>query len=463
VFDTEGILNMRRRLHFLAVLLVFVLVAAACGDDDDSGDTTQAPGDTTTTSAETTTAGDGATTTTAAATPATVPDSPDFGVTSDTIKIGWMGDATGPTASAQEFNRRGSLAYVAWKNANGGVLGRQIELVVKDDEFNAEKALTNWTSLIEDEKVLAIIHLGGSHISTALMPEAREVGIPIVGQPQNIDVQLETPNSYNNIAHYGDEADVATSRMGAALDGVENVKVTVIQLELPSGDEWNAYIKDSVEKQGGTYVGRLLLNTGAPDYTGVVTSLGQSIAAGETNYVAFHGAPSHALGTLTEMKTQGVEVPFVGIHGLAGTTVYTEGQLTEADVVEGVHSFLPATSDCEGCAVIRDAVQGTEWEADVNQINFTHGWVDLDIVVQAIERAAATSGELNWTTMNAALVGGPFETYGLTCPIDWSASNHSPCAAPFAWNYSTNVLEPVQGGFEPWATALDGEYFLDFG
>ena len=75
--------------------------------------------------------------------------------------------------------------------------------------------------------------------------------------------------------------------------------------------------------------------------------------------------------------------------------------------------------------VIRDAVAGTEWENDVNQINFTHGWLDLDLVVQAIERAAAESGELNWETMNGALVGGPFETYGLTCPIDWSSNSES--------------------------------------
>ncbi len=285
----------------------------------------------------------------------------------------------------------------------------------------------------------------------------------MVGQPQNIDVQLETPNSYNNIAHYGDEADVAALRMGEALDGIANVKVTVIQLTLPSGDEWNGYIKQSVERQGGTYEGRLLLETSSPDYSGVVTELGQKIAAGETNYVAFHGAPSHALGTLTEMKTQGVTVPFVGIHGLAGTTVYTEGALTADDIVEGVHSFLPATSDCEGCAVIRDAVAGTDYAEDVGQINFTHGWLDVDLVVQAIERAAATAGELNWTTMNEALTGGPFETYGLTCPIDWSSNNHSPCAAPFAFNYDTGVLEPVLGGFEPWAGVLDGEYFLEIG
>ncbi|HSG80245.1 MAG TPA: ABC transporter substrate-binding protein [Acidimicrobiia bacterium] len=438
-------------MRFMIALLVLALVAAACGDDDDAG-TTQA---TTATTAATTTTAAAATTTAAA----NVADNPDFGVTSDTIKIGWMGDATGPTASAQALNLYGSQAFVAWLNANGGVQGREIELVVKDDEFNAEKALTNFTSLVQDEKVLGIIHLGGSHISTAIMPEVGELGIPVIGQPQNIDIQLLTPNSYNNIAHYGDQADVATLRMADLLGGVENVKVMVIQLELPSGDEWNAYIENSVTGAGGTYVGRLLLNAGAPDYTGVVTELGQKVDAGEVNYVAFHGAPAHALGTLTEMKTQGVEVPFVGIHGLAGSTVYTEGQLEAGDVVEGIHSFLPATSDCEGCGMIRDFVAGTEWEEDVVHINFTHGWVDMMITVQAIERAAAGSGELSWTTMNAALTGGPFDVSGLTCDTDWSSQNFSPCATPFAWNYELGVLEPV-GGFAQWASALDGEYFL---
>jgi hypothetical protein len=187
------------------------------------------------------------------------------------------------------------------------------------------------------------------------------------------------------------------------------------------------------------------------------------VDVGETNYVAFHGAPAHALGTLTEMKTQGVEVDFVGIHGLAGSTVYTEGQLTDADVVEGIHSFLPATSDCDGCGVIRDFVAGTEWADDIVHINFTHGWLDMSIVAQAIERAAANSGELSWTTMNSALVGGPFDVAGLTCPIDWSSQNFSPCATPFAWNYGTGVLEPVGDGFTQWAGALDGEYFLQSG
>jgi ABC-type branched-subunit amino acid transport system substrate-binding protein len=237
---------MHGRLKYLLLFVVFALVAAACGDDGGS-DTTAAPATTaaTTTAAPTTTAGGGGGTTaaptpTTSAAPATVPDNPDFGVSSDTIKIGWMGDATGPTASAQALNLRGSQAYVAWKNANGGVAGRDLELVVKDDEFNAEKALTNWTSLIEDEKVLSIIHLGGSHISTALMPDVADTGIPVVGQPQNIDVQLETPNSYNNIAHYGDQADVATLRMAQGVGDIADVKVTVIQLELPSGDEWNS-------------------------------------------------------------------------------------------------------------------------------------------------------------------------------------------------------------------------------
>ena len=387
----------------------------------------------------------------------TVPDNPDNGVLSDTIKIGWMGDATGPTASAQAFNLRGLEAFVAYQNSQGGVLDRQIELVVKDDQFAAETATANFTSLVDDERVLTIIQLGGSHISTALMPDVEEVGIPVIGQPQTIDAQLENGWSFNNIAHYGDQADVAVQRIGERLGSLDDAKVLVIQLELPSGDEWNAYIFDSIAKQGGTYVDRILLNPGGPDFPGAVTRLKNLVETQGVNYVAMHGAPAHGLGIITEMKTQGLRIPIVGIHGIAGSQIYLEGPADMLDLVEGVHSFLPANVSSPGTDIIREFVAGTEWEEDSKQLNFSHGWLDGMIFVQAAERAAAT-GELSRATLRDALEG-EFDTMGISCPIDWSTAYHSPCATPFAWNPDAQALEPV-GGFDAWADSLDGEYGL---
>jgi hypothetical protein len=124
--------------------------------------------------------------------------------------------------------------------------------------------------------------------------------------------------------------------------------------------------------------------------------------------------------------------------------------------VEGIHSFLPSTSSSPGTDVIADFIVGTDWESDGQHINFTHGWLDMLIAVQAIERAG-NAGAVNRESMADAL-RGPFDVQGMTCDIDWSDFNHSACATPFEWD--GEKLVPV-GGFADWASALDGEYFIN--
>ena len=126
-------------------------------------------------------------------------------------------------------------------------------------------------------------------------------------------------------------------------------------------------------------------------------------------------------------------------------------------LVAGVHSFLSPLSDCEMCATIREFVAGTEWEDAAVELNFADGWHEVLIAAEAMERAAAESGELTWESMNAALVSGPFDTGGLTCDPDWSISNHSPCAAVFRWQ--DDHMEPVQP-FSAYESVIDGEYGL---
>lgn len=382
-----------------------------------------------------------------------VPDAPDFGVDGDTIRIGWLGDVTGPTAAAQGFNLEGAEAAVAYLNENGGVLGRQLELAVQDDQYNPETMATNFAAITADEPVLAITQCGNC---VSLLPSFESTGVPLVSPPQTVDAQLEVPNVYNNLAHYGDEADAAVAYIADKVGSIEDANVAVVHLEVPSGSEWNAYIERTLEEQGGNYLGAMTINIGAPDYTGVVTQLSQMRANDGLNYVAFHGAPETGLGMISEMVTQGLtDVPMVGIHGLVGATIFQEGPPEAADLLAGAHSFLSPMDDCEMCATIRDFVAGTEWESAAVETNFADGWHEILIIAEAAERAAADAGELSWDTMNAALTSAPFDVGGLTCEVDWTSGNQSLCAAIFEWN--GDFMQPVQP-FEDYADVIDGEY-----
>lgn len=102
------------------------------------------------------------------------------GVTDTTIKIGSVGVTSGPYAVIGKPYYEGMNAYFNKVNDAGGVNGRKIELIVKDDEFKPDKSLAAVESLINDEKVFAIVgHLGTPGVMASL-ETVKEAGIPSV-------------------------------------------------------------------------------------------------------------------------------------------------------------------------------------------------------------------------------------------------------------------------------------------
>ena len=61
----------------------------------------------------------------------------------------------------------------------GPVLGRPVELIVEESQWNAQQAVTKATKLVQQNRVVAI--LGTSTVeSLALLPVADRLGVPIV-------------------------------------------------------------------------------------------------------------------------------------------------------------------------------------------------------------------------------------------------------------------------------------------
>ncbi|MDE0217590.1 MAG: ABC transporter substrate-binding protein [bacterium] len=449
----------RRWLKLVAALFAFALIAAACGNDDDDGGAapvaTMAPSVTPTAAA------------TAAPAPTEapdmgVPDNPDDGVTSSSIKVGWMGDLTGPTASSQQFNSHGSEAYFECANRDGGALDRMFEYLPEDDQFNADNAAINFTKLTEDDKVLALLGLGGSHISTQLQPDIETLNLPVIGPPQTIDIQLEGDQYFNNLAHYGDQADLAAGQIAADVGGMENAVVMGISLEVPSGTEFAAYVEQSVERQGGTYVNTLYVAPGATEVTAQMVELQSGIEDQGVNYVTLHGSPGAGLVVMQGMADVGItDVPIIGIHGIAANSIWTEGPAEVSDQTFGMHSFLTANNNIEASAMMEECASLAGYDGEHLNLNFAHGFLNGYVFHQAVERAAET-GELSRESLTEALKGS-FDTMGITCPIDWTSHpHHSQCGAAFS-------LDPASGGMVPanpfsfYADNFDGEYGIEIG
>lgn len=164
----------RQRWGWFAAVLAFVLVLAACGSDGDStGDT----------AAETTAATTAATTaeTTAAPTETTAA-TPDEPTSTEPIRIGALTSLTGNFTPWGVQVRDGMQLAVDEINAAGGVDGRMLELVVTDDQSNAEEAVTGFERMVEQDGVVAI---GGAissdvGLNTALVAEELQVPLFLV-------------------------------------------------------------------------------------------------------------------------------------------------------------------------------------------------------------------------------------------------------------------------------------------
>jgi branched-chain amino acid transport system substrate-binding protein len=97
--------------------------------------------------------------------------------TSDTIKIGWIGSLTGDQAVWGTCESNTVKMLIEEVNANGGILGKQVEGVYYDTKGDAAEAVNAVKRLITQDKVVAIIgpNASGQAISISAVLEQYKV------------------------------------------------------------------------------------------------------------------------------------------------------------------------------------------------------------------------------------------------------------------------------------------------
>ncbi len=98
----------------------------------------------------------------------------------DPIKIGLVTALSGQSARAGEALTRGATIAIEEINKQGGVLGRPLELVRRDDESNPAKGLIAARELIQREKVAAVIGGLDTPVALAIVPFINNAKVPFV-------------------------------------------------------------------------------------------------------------------------------------------------------------------------------------------------------------------------------------------------------------------------------------------
>src|ERR1700748_358556 len=74
----------------------------------------------------------------------------------DTIKFGLVAAMSGQSAKSGEAIVRGLSLAIDEINAKGGLLGKKVELLVRDDESNPAKGVLAARDLVQREKVAGV-------------------------------------------------------------------------------------------------------------------------------------------------------------------------------------------------------------------------------------------------------------------------------------------------------------------
>ena len=103
------------------------------------------------------------------------------GVTDSEITIGQFAATSGPAAQLGLRMQVGMQSYFKAINAQGGVNGRTLKLVTRDDGYEPEKAAAAVKALISEDKVFALAGSVGTPTGLAALPIITEEKVPLIG------------------------------------------------------------------------------------------------------------------------------------------------------------------------------------------------------------------------------------------------------------------------------------------
>lgn len=226
------------------------------------------------------------------------------------IKVGVIGDFSAGSADMGVAMRQGAEIAAEEFNEEGGVDGREVELVFYDDEGDAQKATTGAQHLIDREDVTAIIGNPntGTAIATVKQTQAREVPqiVPIAQSPE----VMEGDTTYTFRTSATNPMDISILVEYAKSQGW--TKIGLLHDTSAYGLSGSGLIEDQVSESGLELVGTERYEVGAADLTPQALSLRNAGAEAVVMWSLGADGARFAINT----DGMGWDVPLLGGRGL---------------------------------------------------------------------------------------------------------------------------------------------------
>lgn len=310
--------------------------------------------------------------------------------TKDPIKIGAVLSLTGTYAGLGAPEMNTLKLEAARLNAEGGIHGRKVEIVIVDDATDAAKAQAATTKLIEQDGVVAIIGATGTGQTLAMRGDIDRSGVPQVSIAGGTAITVpldplvfQTPWSNTLVVPF------TLKRLQA--DGVR--EIGVIADSGGFGKDGVAVLKAEAPKYGITIVSEQAFNVGDTDMTAQLTKIKSSGAEA----VVMWTAGAEAATIAKNMKQLKLTLPLVGSHGNA-----------RAQFIEGAGDAAEGFTFAAGKILVPEAY-GPQTEAYAVATDFIDRY-KAAYAGQAPDSFAGHAYDAFWIVANAIEAAGPDAT-----------------------------------------------------
>ncbi|MEN8782352.1 MAG: branched-chain amino acid ABC transporter substrate-binding protein [Desulfobacterales bacterium] len=270
-----------------------------------------------------------------------------IGTAADTIKLGVAGPHSGDLASYGIPTVRAAEIIVKKVNAKGGVMGKQVELLVEDDVCKPEIATNTATKLASEgaDVVLGHICSGATKAALGIYKGANKIAMSPSATNPALTQSGDYPNFYRTIA--SDDAQ-AQLEVDFALNNLKAKKIAVLHDKGDYGKGLAEFAKSFLEKDPRAEVVLFEgVTPGAMDYSAVVQKIKQSGA----DAVIFGGYHPEASKIVSQMRKKKMKTAFVSDDGVKDDTfIKVAGQYAE-----GVYATGP--KDLSSNAMYNEAVE----------------------------------------------------------------------------------------------------------
>ena len=312
------------------------------------------------------------------------------GFAGDTIKLGSGGVISGDLAPYGISALRGAEIAVEDINAKGGILGKQVEILVGDDVCKPEVAVNMATKLVSDGAQMIVGHVcsGATMAANKIYKDAGLIVASPASTADPLTLSGKHPNFFRTISYDG-----AQAKLMAAF--VKNeLKAKKVALVHDKGDYGKGQMdlaKKELEGLGGIEIVLFEgVTTGAVDFSAIV----QKVKRSKADVTMWGGYHSDASKIVQLLKKKRVKTTFLGGDGMYGDN-FTN---LAGKYAEGAYATGPNDTSSNPLYQKLALKHQKKYNEDPGTF-FYNGYA----AVQALASAANKAGSLDYDKLKAAM------------------------------------------------------------